>query len=61
MYATFNENSCGSIVSYNSPTNGSDKTNISILNDKYKNFVTGHMEAAAECIPTKLRAQGGIS
>ena len=28
------------------------------LNDEYKNFVNGHMEAAAaECIPTKLRAK----
>ena len=26
-------------------------------NDKYKNFVSAHMEAAAECIPTKLRAK----
>ena len=25
-------------------------------NDEYKNFVNAHMEAAAECIPTKLRA-----
>ena len=24
-------------------------------NDEYKNFVTSHMEAAAECILTKLR------
>ena len=27
------------------------------LNDEYKNFVKAHMEAAAECIPTKLRAK----
>ena len=25
--------------------------------DEYKNFVNAHMEAAAECIPTKLRAK----
>ena len=26
-------------------------------NDKYKNFMNAHMEAAAECLPTKLRAK----
>ena len=26
-------------------------------NDKYENFVNTHIEAAAECIPTKLRAK----
>ena len=26
------------------------------LNDEYENFVNAHMEVAAECIPTKLRA-----
>ena len=26
-------------------------------NDKYENFVNTHMEAAAECIPTKVRAK----
>ena len=26
-------------------------------NDKYENFINAHMEAAAECIPTKLRAK----
>ena len=25
------------------------------LNDEYENFVTGHMEATAECIPPKPR------
>ena len=27
------------------------------LNDEYENFVHAHMEAAVECIPTKLRAK----
>ena len=27
------------------------------LNEKYENFVNAHMEAAAECILTKLRAK----
>ena len=27
------------------------------LNDEYKNFVNAHMEAAAECIPIKLRSR----
>ena len=27
------------------------------LKDEYENFVSAHMEAAAECIPTKLRAK----
>ena len=26
-------------------------------NDEYENFVHAHMEKAAECIPTKLRAK----
>ena len=26
-------------------------------NDEYENFIKAHMEAAAECIPTKLRAK----
>ena len=26
-------------------------------NDKYENFVNAHLEAAAECIPTKQRAR----
>ena len=26
-------------------------------NDEYKNFVNAYMEAAEECIPTKLRAK----
>ena len=26
-------------------------------NDEYQNFVNAHIEAAAECIPTKLRAK----
>ena len=27
------------------------------LNDEYENFVNAHIEAAAECIPTKQRAK----
>ena len=30
------------------------------LDDKYENFVNAHMEAAAECIPTKLRSKHKI-
>ena len=30
-------------------------------NDEYENFVNAHMEAAAECIPTKLRAKHRVS
>ena len=30
-------------------------------NDEYGNFVTAHIEAAAECIPTKTRAECSIS
>ena len=26
-------------------------------NDEYENFVKAHIEAAAECIPTKLKAK----
>ena len=26
-------------------------------NDEYENFVNAHLEAAAECIPTKQRAK----
>ena len=29
-------------------------------NDKYENFINTHLEAAAECIPTKLRAKPGV-
>ena len=29
-------------------------------NDEYENFIHAHMETAAECIPTKLRAQHGV-
>ena len=27
------------------------------VNDEYENFVNAHLEAAAECIPTKQRAK----
>ena len=30
-------------------------------NDEYETFVNACMEAAAECIPTKLRAKHGVS
>ena len=29
-------------------------------NDEYENFVNAHIEAAAECIPTKQRAKARI-
>ena len=31
------------------------------LNDKYENFINAHLEAAAECIPTKQRAKPRVS
>ena len=31
------------------------------LNDKYDNFVNAHLEAAAECIPTKQRGKPRVS
>ena len=34
-----------------------EKTETHIPNDKYENFVNAHLEAAAECIPTKHRAK----
>ena len=30
-------------------------------NDEYENFVNAHLEAAAECIPTKQRAKPTVS
>ena len=30
-------------------------------NDEYENFLTAHMEAAAECIPTKPRTKCRVS
>ena len=30
-------------------------------NNDYQNFVTAHIEVAAECISTKLRAKSGVS
>ena len=30
-------------------------------NDKYENFVTSHLDTAAECIPTKPRAKCRVS
>ena len=34
-----------------------EKTEKVIPNDKYKNFVNAHLEAAAKCIPTKPRTK----
>ena len=33
---------------------------LTLINDEYENFVNAHMEAAAECIPTKIRAKHRI-
>ena len=37
-----------------------DISEIHTPNDEYENFVTAHMEAAAECIQSKLRAKCGV-
>ena len=34
-----------------------EKTEKSTPNDEYKNFVNAHLEAAAKCIPTKLKTK----
>ena len=34
-----------------------EKSERYTLNDKYENFITAHMEAAVECIPTKLKVK----
>ena len=34
-----------------------EKTDAHTLNEKYENFLNAHLEAAAECIPTKQRAK----
>ena len=34
-----------------------EKTETHTLNDEYENFVNAHLEAAAECIPTKRRGK----
>ena len=34
-----------------------EKTEKSTPNDEYENFVTAHLEAAAKCIPTKLKTK----
>ena len=34
-----------------------EKSKILTPNNEYENFVNDHMEAAAECIPTKLKAK----
>ena len=37
------------------------KSKTHTLSDKYENFVTAHMEATAECIPSKPRAKCTVS
>ena len=34
-----------------------EKSETHTPNDEYENFVNAHLEAAAECIPTKQRAK----
>ena len=34
-----------------------EKTEKSTPNDEYENFVNAHLEAAAKCIPTKLKTK----
>ena len=36
------------------------KTKTHTLNDEYENFVNAHLEAAAECVPTKQRAKSRV-
>ena len=36
------------------------KTEIRTPNDEYENFVNAHIEAAAKCIPTKLRTKSRV-
>ena len=38
-----------------------DKTKSHTPNDEYENFVNAHLEAAAECIPTKQKAKPIVS
>ena len=38
-----------------------EKTETHTPNDEYENFVNDHLEAAAECIPTKQRAKPRVS
>ena len=37
-----------------------EKTETPTPNDGYENFVNAHLEAAAECIPTKQRAKSRV-
>ena len=37
-----------------------EKTEIHTPNDEYENFVNAHLEAAAKCIPTKLRTKSRV-
>ena len=36
------------------------ESEVHTTNDKYKNFVNTHLEAAAECIPTKQRGKSTV-
>ena len=36
------------------------KTEIRTPNDEYENFVNAHLEAAAKCIPAKLRTKSRV-
>ena len=38
-----------------------EKTEKSTPNDEYENFVNAHLEAAAKCIPAKLKTQYRVS
>ena len=38
-----------------------EKTEKSTPNDEYENFVNSHLEAAAKCIPTKLKTKYRVS
>ena len=37
-----------------------EKTEICTPNDEYENFFNTHLEAAAKCIPTKLRTKSRV-
>ena len=37
-----------------------EKSETKTPNDEYENFVNAHLEAAAECIPTKQRAKSRV-
>ena len=37
-----------------------EKTELRTPNDEYENFVNAHLEAAAKCLPTKLRNKSRV-